>query len=254
MKLLLITVLSLVCLSVNCFAETPLSPVAERYIERLTVGGPTTVRDVAKSMYRSGETDPRVLDVAAEVLLRDYQTAMGRTEIDALAWVVNALSLATTDRYQAVLVEVEENASHRKLSKYARKRQDDDLQADEPYVAGSVDLTVDDTVGESAASAEKLATAPVTQNSAAREIHPISTIREGMSMQEAFDLAGQPTSQHSYQTGKNWIPFNYKGGDIRRKDALYIGQGRIVFSNTSRYSDSWKVLEVVLDESESGYP
>ncbi|MDO3381924.1 hypothetical protein [Gilvimarinus algae] len=232
-------------------AEEPLSPVAENYIERLAKGGPSTVRDVAKSMYRSKETDPRVLDVAAEVLMRDYQSAFDRTEIDALAWVVNALSLAQTNRYQPILAEVEENASHKKLSKYARKRQDDDLPVDQPFILGTVDLAA--LAGEEAV-AKPAPSAAASVEPSGKEYHPITVIREGMSMQEAFDLAGAPTSKHAYQTGKNWIPFNYKGGDIRRQDALYKGQGRIVFSNTSRYSDSWRVLEVVEDASESGYP
>lgn len=230
------------------FSEEPLSPVDELYIERLSVGGPSTIRDVAKSLYRSGEASRQVLDVAAEVLLRDHQIAQDRTQIDALAWVIKALSLAQTNRYQAILAEVAENASHRKITKYARKYQDDDLPAGPAYEPGSVDLAAYRASASEAPVASAVAPAPN------RQLHPINVVREGMSLQEAYDLVGLPTSEHTYQTGKNWIPFNYKGGDIQRKAALYKGQGRIVFSNTSRYSNSWRVREVLLDEAETGYP
>src|SRR5690625_2295376 len=56
---------ALLVLAVVAQAETPLSPASERYIEMLSNGGPSTIRSTARSMHRSGESDPRVLDVAA---------------------------------------------------------------------------------------------------------------------------------------------------------------------------------------------
>ena len=132
-------------------------------------------------------------------------------------------------------------------SKYASKHITKKLPAGTPYQAGTVAL---DEVAEAAAVSTP---APAPRQSDG-SYHPISVVKPGMSMQEAFDLAGQPTSTHQHQTGKAWIPFNYKGGDVVRQQALYKGQGRIVLSNTSRYSGSWEVMEVILDEEESGYP
>lgn len=226
----------------------PLSPASERYIELLSNGGPASIRNAARSIHRTGESDPRVLDVAAEVLLRDYQTADGSTEIDALAWITNALSNAETDRYQGVLKTVEEGAGHRKLAKYADKHITGKLPAGEPYQPGSVKL---DQVAEASASDDA---APAAAARDQGDYHPISVVKVGMSMEEAFALAGPPTATHQHQTGKAWVPFNFKGGDVVRQQALYKGQGRIVLSNTSRYSGSWEVLEVILDEEESGYP
>jgi hypothetical protein len=238
----------LLALSMVSQAEAPLSPVSERYIEMLSNGGPATIRSTARSMHRSGESDPRVLDVAAEVLLRDYQTATGGTEVDALAWITNALSNAKTDRYQGVLQTVKEGAGHRKLANYANRNLSSRLPEDEPYQAGSLSL---DEVAEATAqrSAEP---APVPRSEG--QYHPISVVRPGMSRTEAVALVGQPTASHQHQTGKAWRPFNFRGQDVVREQALYRGQGRIVFSNTSHYSGEWEVLEVILDENESGYP
>lgn len=243
------TLASLMVLALGVQAQEPLSPASERYIEMLSNGGPTTVRSAARSMHRTGESDPRVLDVAAEVLLRGYQDASDRTEVDALAWVTNALSNAETDRYQGVLKMVKDGAGHRKLSGYADRHITSDLPAGEPYQAGNVAL---EQVAEATAREERAAPAPASAPDGG--YHPISVVKPGMSMQEAFDLAGPPTATHQHQTGKAWVPFNFRGGDVVRQQALYRGQGRIVLSNTSRYANSWEVLEVILDEEESGYP
>jgi hypothetical protein len=225
-----------------------LDPANAHYVELLSNGGPSSIRQAAQSMHRSGVSDERVLDVAAEVLLRDYKTATSGTEIDALAWITNALSNAKTDRYNAVLLEVKENAAHKKLSKYADKNFNKRLPAGEAYVAGSVDLA------KVAAATAAASPAPAVSVAPAGSYHPISVIKAGMSRQEVMALAGPPTATRNYQTGKAFIPFNYRGGDLVREEALYKGQGRIVMSNTNRYSNDWEVLEVILDTNESGYP
>jgi hypothetical protein len=74
-----------------------------------------------------------------------------------------------------------------------------------------------------------------------------------MSMDEVFAFIGQPTATTSRITGKAWAPF-YHGGDTARMFALYKGKGRIVFSNSSRYAPVWRVIDIVNDPSESGYP
>lgn len=240
------------CAAAQAQDNQPLGPANERYIELLANGGPASIRDAAKGMHRTQVSDERVLDVAAEVLLRDYKSADSASEIDALAWVANALSNAKTNRYQDVLIEVQKNASHRKLAGYAKKNRNKRLPVGEPFQVGTVSL--EKVAAATAKPAEKPAAKPVAQAPTSGEYHPISVVKPGMSMQEAFDLAGPPTATHQHQTGKAFIPFNYKGGDLVRQQALYKGQGRIVLSNSSRYTNSWEVLEVVLDETESGYP
>lgn len=223
-----------------------LDVVQKRYIEMLSNGGPSTVRDTAQSMHRSGESDERVLDVAAEVLLRDYKSARGNSEIDALAWVTNALSNAKTSRYNGVLQEVQENAGHKKLAKYASKNFNKRLPEAPQYAAGTVNL---EKLAKQTASA-----APAAPAKAQGDKQALSVVRAGMKRQEVYDLIGHPTNTRNYITGKSFRPFNYRGNDTVREEALYKGQGRIVFSNTSHYSNDWEVLEVIIDERETGYP
>lgn len=54
----------------------------------------------------------------------------------------------------------------------------------------------------------------------------------GMSMREVVDLAGQPTDQGGYITGRAFIPF-YFGSDRHRFEMAYKGQGRLVFAGGS---------------------
>jgi hypothetical protein len=54
----------------------------------------------------------------------------------------------------------------------------------------------------------------------------------GMGMRQAIDIAGQPTDQGAYVTGKAFIPF-YFGGDRHRFELVYKGQGRLIFAGGS---------------------
>jgi hypothetical protein len=43
------------------------------------------------------------------------------------------------------------------------------------------------------------------------------------------DIAGQPSDQGAYVTGKAWIPF-YFGSDRYRHELVYKGMGRLIFA------------------------
>lgn len=231
---------------------------ADQYnISQMVNGGPTSIRNAAKNLYHTQETNPAVLDVMAEVLLQNYHMN-DRNGIDAMAWACKALGNSGLGRYQSTLEEVAEQGAHRKLRKYAKKslkqlNKDGSAQ----YVKGSVDL---DKLREnpkavtSKASSAKKAVAKAVAPVASGKAKPITEVKVGMGMAQAYAIAGQPTATTTYQTGKAWIPFNFKGGDTARQAALYKGQGRIVFSNESHYSGNWRVLEVLVNPNESGYP
>ena len=53
----------------------------------------------------------------------------------------------------------------------------------------------------------------------------------GMSMEETQKTMGRaPDQWHTYESGKRWIPF-YFGNDARRMQALYKGEGCLIFSS-----------------------
>lgn len=223
--------------------------VTDRYIEQLAQGGPHTIRGVAQSIYNTGERDEQVLDVLSEVLLQNYMNN-SKTDVDANAWASRALGNSANGRYRAVLEEVIEKSGNRKLEKYA-KRALEQLPTDNstPYTRGTVSLT--DIKPSANSSTNQAAVQPA---SGGGDLVPISEVKIGMSMQEVYALCGQPTATTSHQTGKAWIPFNYKGGDVARQIGIYKGQGRVVFSNVSAYSGEWRVKEILLNANESGYP
>ena len=226
-KLLSIPLLTLAILfSLPSYA---LNPAEQRYIDLLANGGPVSIRDAAKSIYNTGEKDQTVLDALAEVLLENYKKE-DRDNVDAMSWASKALGNSGNGRYHDTLKEVAENGGHRKLRKYAQQSLDQLGNATgEQYKKGSVSPA---ELNKAGASKMDKAAAPASAKSGA--VQPITAVKVGMSMQEVYDLAGQPTATTSHQTGKAWIPFNFKGGDSVRTIALYKGQGRVVFSNESR--------------------
>jgi hypothetical protein len=58
-----------------------------------------------------------------------------------------------------------------------------------------------------------------------------ATLQIGMQMSEVQNVFGRaPDRLHTYESGKRWIPF-YFGNDARRMQALYRGEGCLVFSD-----------------------
>lgn len=51
----------------------------------------------------------------------------------------------------------------------------------------------------------------------------------GMPVRQVMDIAGQPSDQGAYVTGKAWIPF-YFGADRYRHELVYKGMGRLIFA------------------------
>ncbi len=233
-----------------CFARTA---GESRTIEMLVRGGPESQRDVAQSIYNGTERNPEVLDIAAEVLLQGYRRP-GYVQIDATSWLCKALGASGNARYRGVLEEVADQAVDKKVRKYAAQSLGMlPKSGAAPYLAGTVDLTKlrDSAITTREQPPARSQAGPAAAGEAGTAA--FDRIGHGMSMEEVFALIGQPTATTSRITGKAWAPFYY-GGDTARMFALYKGKGRVVFSNASRFAPVWRVIDIVDDPSESGYP
>ncbi|HSX88148.1 MAG TPA: hypothetical protein VLG17_09120 [Pseudomonas sp.] len=245
----IISAITLACLATQANA---LDPSGQRYVDQLVQGGPLSIREAAQSIYHSGYRDTETLDVAAEVLLQKYRSAADNTTSDALAWVCKALASSGNGRYKPVLDEVVSNSNNRKLDRHCEKAASSLSAGGAAYTLGSVNLDAyRNGKGRPAANA---ASAAPAQAVAAQGSGSFSNVRTGMSMDEVNALLGAPSATFSHQTGKAWIPFNFKGKDVARVVSLYKGKGRIVFSQESVYAPVWRVLEVIDNPNESGYP
>ncbi|MFO1488928.1 MAG: hypothetical protein U1F65_10660 [Verrucomicrobiota bacterium] len=81
---------------------------------------------------------------------------------------------------------------------------------------------------------------------------PFAKIKPGMGMNEVYALIGQPTDTSSHITGKSFIPYYY-GGDTHRMEAIYKGQGRIVFSPRHAFTGDMEVVEINYNPNERGF-
>ncbi len=225
----------------------------QRTIEMLVRGGPESQRDAAQEIYNGFVRDPEVMDVVAEVLLQSYQRP-GYIQVDATSWLCKALGASGNLRYKGILQQIADPAAERKVRKYAEQSLDMLPEGSAPpYIAGTIDLTRlrEGYMRTPQEQAPRSFNGPPPSNDSASS--SFDRITHGMSMDEVFALVGQPTATTSRITGKAWAPF-YHGGDTARLFALYKGKGRIVFSNASRYAPIWRVIDIVTDPSESGYP
>ncbi|HEY2254743.1 MAG TPA: hypothetical protein VGI11_03825 [Variovorax sp.] len=75
----------------------------------------------------------------------------------------------------------------------------------------------------------------------------------GMPMRQVTDIAGQPTDQGAYITGKAFIPF-YFGSDRHRFEMVYKGQGRLIFAGGG-FGDytSGNLIWIIHNPNEPGY-
>jgi hypothetical protein len=229
-----------------------LDEVGQRYVKLMANGGPTSIRSAAESIFNTGNTDQEVLDAAAETLAQNYKKNPGsETHADAAAWLCKALGNSGNGRYKALLTEVTEQAQGKKLRKHCDKAADNLPKGVAPYVVGSFNLAA---YKEGAGAPAQAAAKPAAGAAPATASKGFGVVKEGMSKEEVESLIGVPTAMSSHITGKQFKPFNFKGKDTHRVVALYKGVGRIVYSNSSAYSSTYTVLEIISDTSESGYP
>ena len=75
----------------------------------------------------------------------------------------------------------------------------------------------------------------------------------GMPMKQVTDIAGQPTDQGAYVTGKAWIPF-YFGSDRYRHELVYKNQGRLIFAGGSLGNvTGGNLIWIIHNATEPGY-
>jgi len=75
----------------------------------------------------------------------------------------------------------------------------------------------------------------------------------GMGMRQVTDIAGPPTDQGAYITGKAFIPF-YFGSDRHRYELIYKGEGRLIFAGGSFGNfNSGNLIWIIHCATEPGY-
>jgi hypothetical protein len=80
-----------------------------------------------------------------------------------------------------------------------------------------------------------------------------SQLQIGMGIKQVMDIAGPPTDQGAYITGKAFIPF-YFGSDRSRFELLYKGQGRLIFAGGSVGNFSGgNLVWIINSATEPGY-
>ena len=75
----------------------------------------------------------------------------------------------------------------------------------------------------------------------------------GMDVIEAQKMVGRiPDEQHTYESGKRWIPF-YFGNDARRMQMLYKGEGCLIFTAGGGFSSGGDLIQIQVDPSGACY-
>ncbi|WP_165312497.1 hypothetical protein [Vibrio ziniensis] len=119
-------------------------------------------------------------------------------------------------------------------------------------------LTASITAGcasNSASSSAQSSEAAVTNTQVAGNIpakSKFAKVKVGMTMGEVNSLIGNPTDSTTYITGKSFIPF-YFGNDAARIEALYKGEGRIIYTGGNAFGRKYRVYKIAYNPSEPGF-
>lgn len=250
--------MSLAILGFLSLSAHALDASGQRYTKMLASGGPGTIRSAAEDIYNTGVTDQEVFDVAAQVLSEVYlKNPNSRDWADTTAWLCKALGNSSNARYRPLLETVSNAEIHRKTRKHCEGALEAlPKSAADAFQPGSVELAryKEGGAAQAAASAAPAPAAKAAAAPAAGRKVDLNLVKEGMSMQEVDELLGPPTNQTSYMTGKQFQPFNFGARDVQRVKYLYKGVGHIVFSLKSAYNGVYRVIEIVPDPNETGYP
>jgi len=93
-----------------------------RLVEQLRSRDSATRRNAARAVYRSHPREARLLQVVNEELLRGFERNLEDSQhVDAMAWMCNVLGVCGQTRYRSTLEKVSNEASNRKIKKYAEK-------------------------------------------------------------------------------------------------------------------------------------
>ena len=74
----------------------------------------------------------------------------------------------------------------------------------------------------------------------------------GMSMKQVMDMAGPPSDQGAYVTGKAWIPFFF-GSDRYRHELVYEKSGRLVFAGSGGFDSNAHLIWIIHNPNEVRY-
>ena len=246
----------LVLCAVGAGSAHALDDSGKRYVGMLTSGGPGTIARAGQDIFNTGSSDPEVLEVTAQVLSDIYlKNPDEREYADATAWLCKALGNSGNGRYKSLLEKVANGGVHRKTRGHCTKAAANLPAGGEAFQPGSVDLAKYRAGG--GGSSKHSARKSVAKSAPASASHgkvDFGKVKEGMSTEEVNDLIGPPTNQTTHMTGKQFNPFNFGARDVQRMKFLYKGVGHIEFSLKTAYNGVFRVIEIVPDPSETGYP
>jgi hypothetical protein len=79
-----------------------------------------------------------------------------------------------------------------------------------------------------------------------------SKLQIGMPLRQVMDLAGQPSDQGAYMTGKAWIPF-FMGADRYRHELVYEKTGRLIFAGSGGFDSNAHLIWIIHNRNEGRY-
>ncbi|NKF23821.1 outer membrane protein assembly factor BamE [Solimonas marina] len=213
---------------------------APTLLAQIRSGDPASLREAAQDIAAQGAAPEAVLDALSDALLA-RASAAGAADIHAVQQGCRALGRIGNKRYYRVLRQLADtrdaNAGLRTACSAAADRLGG--AAGPQYQASPV------------AHADTPPSPPADNGP---RYQPISAISPGMSMQQVYAIAGPPTATEHVHRAGSFMPYRFRDDHTGVTNALYRGQGRVIFSDPDPYHADAQVIGVQIDPGESGSP
>lgn len=112
---------------------------SERMLFSIAKGDLSSIKNIAKSIYKKSESNSIVSDALSEYALLNYKN-VADYQADTLAWVFRALGELDTGRYSNVMQIVSEDSNNVKVRKYARIAFKNSPKEGEYYIKGDINF------------------------------------------------------------------------------------------------------------------
>ncbi len=89
-------------------------------VDLMTDGELRSLKIAARKIHDTKMSNPEVLDMAAEILLKNYPNVY-KAQLDTFSWLVRAIGTSKNGRYHSAIQEVVDTTHLKKLRRHAKK-------------------------------------------------------------------------------------------------------------------------------------
>lgn len=116
--------------------------VQERKLFAIAKKDWVAVKVIAQQLYSQQKIETKLLDALSQFLIENYLSGLDKQQGEVLAWICRAIGHSNNGRYTSLMREVSEQASDKKIKKYALNAFHLLPPSDKPFQINQIDFNI----------------------------------------------------------------------------------------------------------------